>query len=251
MTGYTVYYELIPETFVPGKRLGRHIRHDSRSRGYPYRAVNPTAALKTTLIERYIAILNQGTVGDCTENAGVGACGTGQIYLDLDVEQRNSLNEILAVSMYSDEEVLLGYGPYPPNDDGGDGLAACQVMKTHGLISGYTHCTTLNDVLEAVNDGNQVMIGSNWYDSMDNPTSSGLVSISPNAVVRGGHEYLARGINVESQLVFLDNSWGDEWGLKGSFEYSWDTLDRLLSEQGDGTVPAGINQPKPVPVVTS
>jgi hypothetical protein len=80
------------------------------------------------------------------------------------------------------------------------------------------------------------MIGSNWYDSMDSPDSSGLVTISPNAVVRGGHEYLARGLDVDKHLVHLDNSWGTSYGINGSFSYSWDTLTRLLSETGDGTI---------------
>jgi hypothetical protein len=238
---YTIHFRHISEHVVPGKRLGRHVRHDSRSLKYRYRSVAPSV-LKTGMIERNIPILNQGDVGDCTENAGVGALGTGSLWNALPELYRSDLYlaENLAVSLYSQEEILLGYGPYPPNDNGGDGLAACQVMESAGLISGYTHCLSLDDILEALNDGNPVMIGSNWYDSFDSPDSNGLVTITPNADVRGGHEYLARGLNVEDKLVWLDNSWGSGWGNQGSFTYSWDTLTQLLAEQGDGTVPTAL-----------
>ena len=83
---------------------------------------------------------------------------------------------------------------------------------------------------------------------MDNPSPTGLVTISPGAQVRGGHEYLARGIDTANRLVRLDNSWGTGWGTQGSFVYSWDTLQRLLSEEGDGTVSVPLSQPAPVPV---
>lgn len=235
---YTINVRRIPEYVVEGNRLGRHVRHDSRSLDYPYRRSGQP--VKDNLIERYIPILNQGSVGDCTENAGVGALGSGPLWNHLDTAQQGQLNEGLSVSMYSDEEVILGYGPYPPNDNGGDGLAACQVMQQRGYISGYTHCLSLDDILAAISDGNPVMIGSNWYDSFDSPDSNGLVSISPNATVRGGHEYLARGVKNEGQLILLDNSWGDSFGVNGSFQYTWDTLARLLSEQGDGTVPTAL-----------
>ena len=37
------------------------------------------------------------------------------------------------------------------------------------------------------------------------------------------------------------------WGVNGSFTMSWATLDRLLHEQGDGTVPVPVAAPAPVP----
>jgi hypothetical protein len=245
---YTVQIRHIPEHVVPGKRLGRHVRHDSRSLAYRYAA--PTLApLRTNLIERYIPILNQLQTSACTANALTGVCGTGDVYLALNPAQQSGLNEYRALAFYSQEELALGYGPYPPNDNGGDGVTIAGVGKADGYISGYTHTFALNDVLEALSADEAVMIGSNWYDSFDEPSSSGLIEISPSATVRGGHEYLCRGINVADQLVFCDNSWGAEWGLKGSMEMGWDTLARLLSEEGDGTVPTSLYKPAPVPSV--
>lgn len=243
---YTVSVRAIPEFIVDRKRLNRHVRHDSRSRGYRY--LGSGAPLKTNIVKRYIPILNQGQIGDCTCNAMVGACGCGSVYNALSSVQVSSLTETTCIDWYSQEEQILYGAPYPPTDQGGDGLTIAGVAKTNGYISAYTHCFALQDVLQAISDGHAVCIGSNWYSSFDNPAGSdALVSITPTASVRGGHEYLARGINVDQKLILLDNSWGNGWGDAGSFIYSWDTLDQLLSEQGDGTVPLALGTPAPAP----
>lgn len=244
-TGHTIYRRRIKEHPLPGKPLGRHVHHDSRSLLYPWRESGQP--LKDTLLTRHVGILDQGSVGSCTGNAETGALGTDPLYAALPAATQAELNEALALALYSAAENIDGDGPYPPNDNGSTGLSVCKAAKNAGLISGYVHCLSLASVLDAISSGSPVIIGSNWYDSMDTPGSSGLVTISPGAQVRGGHEYLARGIDTTRKLVFLDNSWGTGFGVKGSFSYSWDTLQRLLSEQGDGAVSVPLSQPAPTP----
>jgi hypothetical protein len=158
------------------------------------------------------------------------------------------LNEEFAqTTVYSGAEMIDGDGPFPPNDNGSSGPSAAQVVKNAGYISGYLHCFALTDVLDALEEY-PLTIGANWYDSMDQPDSSGLVTISPSAQVRGGHEFLCRGKDTVKQLLHFDNSWGPDWGVQGSFSMSWATLDRLLHEQGDATVSLPLTVPKPVPV---
>lgn len=245
---WTIEHVRIPEIVVPGKRLGRHVRRDSRSLAYPFRA--PAGiTIASQLWPRHIPVLDQGNIGSCTGNAEVGALGTGALWTALPSGEQNSgyLNEALALKIYSAAETIDGDGPYPPNDNGSSGPSAAQAAKTMGLISGYTHITSLNDILAALQTG-PVMVGSNWYDSMDSPSSSGLVSIAKGATVRGGHEYLCRGVDVDKQLLLLDNSWGSSFGAAGSFSYSYATLERLLAEDGDGTVCLPVSAPAPVPV---
>ncbi len=226
--------------------LGRNVYHDSRNRAYPWQApVRTYAGLTSQLWPRHIPILDQGNVGSCTGNEQVGALGTGSVFLALPAGHP-ALDETLAVKIYSGAETIDGDGPYPPNDNGSSGPSAAQVAKNLGLISGYLHCFSLNDVLDALETG-PVGIGANWYDSMDNP-NGGVVQISPGAQVRGGHEYLCRGKDVPSKMLFFDNSWGTGWGTGGSFSYSFATLERLLAEQGDATVSLPLNVPVPPPV---
>jgi hypothetical protein len=232
---YSVDVRRIEEFKVDGKRLGRHVRHDSRA--WDHRHQRSCVPLQTTLIPRYIAILDQNGYGACTGNADTGALGSGSLFAAFSKAFPNLvLNELFAQGMYSAAETLDGDGPFPPNDNGSTGPSVAQATLNLGYIDSYTHCFSPTDVLDALSSGKTVMIGSNWYDSMDRPDSNGLVTISPNAAIRGGHEYLARGLDVDNRLVNLDNSWGTSYGINGSFSYSWDTLTRLLSETGDGTI---------------
>lgn len=236
MDEYWVYHRPIPEHKVKGKPLGRHVKHDSRSRAHPYRRAD--VALQSREVKRYIDILNQLQVGSCTGNAETGEIGSGDNYAAFRSAFASlALDETFALGLYSAAEQIDGNGPYPPNDFGSSGLSVAQAAKNAGYISAYVHCLSLQDVLNALSAGRAVILGTNWYDSMDTPDpTTGVVTISQNASVRGGHEYLARMIDVDERLVGNDNSWGDTWGDKGRFRYSWDTLERLLAEQGDGTI---------------
>jgi hypothetical protein len=71
----TIYRERIPST---DPRLGRHVLHDSQSRRFPV----DTAGLSIVSVRhtRRIAILDQGQLGSCTGNAGVGCLGTDPYY---------------------------------------------------------------------------------------------------------------------------------------------------------------------------
>ncbi len=249
MPGYTTYRNRIEEQAVSGRRLGRHVHHDSRSLAYPYRGSG--TPLKDVLLTRRIPILDQQQTGSCTGQAETGALGSDPLWPSLPADRQAEVNEALALSLYSAAEDIDGDGPFPPQDNGSTGLSVCKAAKNGGWISGYTHCLSLSSVLDAISSGHAVILGTNWYDSMDTPDSSGLVTISPAAQVRGGHEYLARGIDTERKLVLLDNSWGAGWGARGSFAYSWDTLQRLLSEEGDGTVSVPVTQPPPQPAPPS
>jgi hypothetical protein len=194
-----------------------------------------------------IPVLDQLNLGSCTGNALVGAAGTTPVYEALPAGHP-ALNEAEAVKIYSRATVLDGYtGTYPPDDTGSDGLSVCKAAIEAGLLSGYTHCFSLADALQALTAG-PVLFGITWYSSFDSPASNGLVAIASGAYVRGGHEIVGRGIDITSKLVFLDNSWGPGWGNGGSFCMSWATLDRLLAEDGDATVPVPSTEPPPEPV---
>jgi hypothetical protein len=232
-----------PPSTSDGGRLGRHVHHDSRSLWYAYQRTAP--ALVSVLHTRHIPILDQGQTSSCTGNGEVGCLGTDPLWGALPAHP--VLNEAEALRLYSAAEVIDGDGPYPPNDNGSSGLSAAKAAKNAGLIAGYVHCLSLADVLDALQFG-PVSIGINWYDSFDNVPASGLLAISKGAQVRGGHEPMLRGVDVNAQTVLGDNSWGTSWGVQGSFSMGWATLERLLSEDGDGTVSVPLSQPAPVPV---
>lgn len=241
---WSVEYTHIQEEIVPGKRLGRHVRHDSRNWSYPH--FRQDRQLTSQLWARTIPILNQGDVGSCTAEAGVGALATEPLVAALPAAHP-VLDQAFSYTIYSAEETLDGDGPYPPQDNGSSGPTCGQVLKNLGLVSGYTHAFDLASLLDALEDG-PALLGINWYQGFDSPDSTGLVTISGN--VRGGHEVLARGKDVDRQVIHCDNSWGAAWGNQGSFDIGYGTMTRLLAEQGDVTVlvPLTVPAPQPVPV---
>ena len=234
----------IDEHPVEGKRLGRHVNHDERSRLYAFVA-EEAAVIVTTTHARISPVLDQGNLGSCTGNALVGALGTAPAYATLPANHP-ALDEPLAIKVYSDAtQIDSASGTYPPTDTGSDGLSVAKVAKSLGLISGYLHTFTLNDALVALMT-QPVIIGVNWYAGFDNPDAAGLVKVS--GVVRGGHEFELIAVDAEAKTVTAVNSWGSNWGVNGCFTFSWDDLDRLLSEQGDVIMLIPLTAPPPVPV---
>lgn len=240
-----VLHQTIPEEIIRDKRLGRHFKYDSRSARYPYQRALEDAALADQLWERMIPVLDQGDVGSCTGNAETGSCGTKPFFDTLPAG--TVLDETMALKIYSAAETIDGDGPYPPQDNGSSGTSAAQAAKNLGLISGYTHATSSAEMADALQSG-PVIVGVNWYSSFDTPASDGTIAISKGAYVRGGHEFVVRGVKVGPKTFQADNSWGTSWGNNGSMQFSWSTMDRLFSEQGDCTVSVPLSQPAPTPI---
>jgi hypothetical protein len=243
-----VYYERIPSTDI---RLGRHIRHDDASRAYAY----PTAGLtlQSAKHARRIPVLDQGQLGSCTGNAGIGALGTDPLFETLvdpgavtgTPGSRYSFDESGAVALYSAATKLDDApGQYPPTDTGSDGLSVAKALKAAGEISGYQHTFTLTDALLALGQ-TPVITGVSWYEDMFTPDADGRLHIT--GALAGGHEFVVDEIDVDLERVWMTNSWGTSWGVGGRAYLTFDDWGALLADQGDVTVFTPLSQPAPTP----
>jgi hypothetical protein len=217
----------LTEQHVQGKRLGRHVRHDPRSRDF---AASRATQVTSVTHQATGLPLDQGKIGSCTANALCGALNSAP-----DFGGGAALTEQDAVSLYELETQMEGQ-PYPPNDPGGSGLMVCKAAKQRGLLSSYAHAFGIQHALEAL-VLRPVITGISWYSSFDHPDPNGLVAITPDATIRGGHEIVADQIDADNQLVWFWNSWGASWGVGGRFCMSYTTWEQLLEQQGDATVP--------------
>lgn len=230
----TVHARRIGEYAVAGRRLGRHIEHDPRSRGYPVRAAMPAGGLRKVRHRRYGQVLDQGDVGSCTGNAAAGALNT----LPLHRRGGRLLREQDAVDLYAAATQVDEFeGGYPPDDTGSSGLAVAKAAKQKGLISGYRHAFSVEDALAALMFA-PLITGVDWYESFDTPDPQGLVKVGGQ--VRGGHEFevlgFAPGRSLEEGVVEAANSWGPDWGFRGRFRFTVATWRALLAAEGDATV---------------
>lgn len=239
--------------------LGRHVRHDPASRAFAF----PTAGLtlKSVRHERRIPVLDQGQLGSCTGNAGVGCLGTDPFYATVallplrhtgsrqlaDGRLLYALDEEGAVQLYS-AATRLDDAPaqYPPTDTGSDGLSVAKALKAAGEISGYQHTFSLQDALLALTV-TPFITGVTWYNSMFNPDADGRLIVDPKSGVAGGHEFVVDQLDVEHQRVWMTNSWGAGWGAQGRAYLTWDDYGALLADQGDVTVFVPLTQPAPTP----
>jgi hypothetical protein len=240
-----IYREQIPEIKVAGRPLGRHIYRDARSLNFP------ADLAKQIVSVRHASSglpLNQGDTGSCTAHGLCGALNTVPHW----ESGQPTLGEPDAYAAYSLEEQLEGFGPYPPADNGGSGTMVCKAAKQLGWLSSYQTADGIVAAIRAL-ALRPVITGTNWLTSFDSPDLNGLVEITPNATVRGGHEYMRDEIivpagltlttdaeilaNLDQILIGGFNSWGTSYGKGGRFYYTANTWQTLLERQGDVTVP--------------
>lgn len=227
---YSVEFEELP--FVPGDggMLGRHVEHDDRSKNFPVET-GSQQALRSVTWPRRSVIFDQGEIGSCTGNAITGAEATDSI----NRRGTSGLIEWNALDMY--ERITRSDripGSYPPDDTGSTGLAACKTAKARGWISSYRHAFSLHAMLHALQTG-PAIVGMAWLTGCDTPNSNGLISYTGD--VRGGHEILCRGVDIENHWLYFDNSWGSDWGMQGSFAMTFPDFEMAMADSGDMTVP--------------
>lgn len=237
----TIYRERYRPT---DHRLGRHVNHDSQSRRYPVDTTGLTIA--SVRHHRRIAVLDQGNLGSCTGNAGIGLLGTDPNYDTLPATGGYALNQQGAIKLYGDATRIDPYpGEYPPEDTGSDGLSVAKVLKAAGDISGFAWAFSLDDALKALS-ASPLITGIPWYNSMFSPGPDGLVRVSGS--LAGGHEIVVDEYDAARGWVGFTNSWGSSWGLAGRFYLQAEDWGALLAQQGDVTAFVPATAPAPVPV---
>lgn len=250
------HVELLPSG--GGVPLGRHVEHDPRSLAYAA-GVLPKAAIQPVDWTRRIPVLDQGQLGSCTGNAGVGLLGTdsaarrGLTSVTITAAAAKAsrgrftagehvLDEAFAVALYSLASVLDSVpGQYPPEDTGSSGLGVGKALQALGLAVSYSHAFSVAALDSALQSG-PVMIGIPWVESMFTPTPDGRILVDPGSGAAGGHE-IELNRYTSSGSYWVTNSWGPCWGIDGSGYLTRADLTWLLAHDGDVTIPAWTTTP--------
>lgn len=229
--------------------LGRNINHDSQS--WAYRVRRTGRPIVDVRHAAHMPVLNQGSLGSCTGNAGIGCLGRDPFYGTLTGTGKFPLTEDGAVALYSRATGVDPYaGTYPPNDTGSDGLSIAKVLKAEGMISGYLWAFTPQEALEALMD-RPVITGVPWFNSMFDPQPNGECVVNPASGDAGGHEVCVDQFEfaggADGGRVWFSNSWGEGWGRNGRAWWSFNAWSRLLAMNGDVTQFVPVTKPAPTP----
>lgn len=218
-------------------RLGRHVKHDSRSLNYTFAA--PASTTIKSVDWPVNGTLDQGQIGSCTGNALAQWLNTDFAQAALKAKRpavARLLTEKDALAFYSLATKLDNApGQYPPTDTGSDGLDVCKAGVQLGYLSGYQHVLSFNDLLLALQH-TPVIVGTEWLKNMFTPIRSSDV-LQVTGAVEGGHEYLIRGVDIDKRLITMHNSWAASWGKNGDAYITFSSFEKLLAAQGDITVP--------------
>jgi hypothetical protein len=235
-------YHRFEEEKHAGMRLGRHQWLDGRS--LAFMVENDVAEMARVLTdrewERVLAVLDQGTLGSCTGNAGTGALGTEPFYSAVGNAVLGDPSDAIAaekfaVDLYAAATEVDPYpGTYPPEDTGSSGLAICKVLKTRGTIPRYRWARSPYGLLRLLQYG-PVLQGMPWYNAFFEPDSDGFIDADPRwqgSGVAGGHEVEAVGAELDTSDAFNStiiyvNSWGASWADGGRFRMRLRTYEQL------------------------
>lgn len=95
----------------------------------------------------------------------------------------------------------------------------------------YYRVETLDECLQVLSTGRTFMFGFSVTDAIDNLPKSAMLSLpgAKDAII-GGHEVVAVGHSLKQKFIWVQNSWGSEFGVKGCFKmpFSWFTDPRRL-----------------------
>ena len=222
-------------------------------RDYKYSSVREVVELPSSVDLRNIcsAIDDQGNLGSCTANAGVGLLEA------LDKKPDGKYTDLSRLFLYYNTRVLEGTVRY---DSGCTVRNTLKAMFKYGVcpesrwpykiekyrtkpnatsykdglrrvIKGYYSMRTLGEIKASLAEGMPVMFGFTVYENFESEevVRTGQLGMpSPKDAVLGGHCVLAVGYDDASQKLIVRNSWG-MWGDAGCFYMPYEYVTQKIA----------------------
>lgn len=174
--------------------------------------------------------LDQGMKPHCVAFSGLGFMGAAPLMRTENYETTTIYGECQRNDEWPGE-----------NYDGTSVRALMKVMSARGYISSYVWGQTTDEMIEWLVGGyGTIIVGTNWYESMDEVPADGVMRLPGTmATPIGGHAYRVRWFDKKEKLFWIPNSWGYRWGIPKRGGYAgWakmrvDDMARLIREYGE------------------
>jgi hypothetical protein len=119
--------------------------------------------------------------------------------------------------------------PWPGDDyDGTTVAAGAKVAIARSALDRYLWAGSKSEIDMWILTKGPVVVGSDWFKSMDSVGRLGWVKVDPSSGVRGGHAYLLLGRTSARNYVF-QNSWGVEYADEGLFYMNEENFNMLVT----------------------
>lgn len=209
-------------------QLGRQVVHDPQSRGFALTVKVDRSTWHNKRVRLYDPIPNPNQkIGNCT-----GCAKAMQFNAQTNRISGRVFNMKDADRFYSRATSLDPWpGSWEPDDTGSSGLGSAKAAQQLGdggeyrwLFGGVDH------VVQAIMEDTVVSNGTWWYESMFDIDPYGRIEVAGDRA--GGHQWIARGYDVDTDEV-IGRCW---WGTFRDFKIKRTVLGDLLADDGDSHV---------------
>lgn len=176
------------------------------------------------------ARLNQGQTSTCVAHAWVHLAENSPVTRPGTLDPIAIYQRATEIDEWVDNDGDLNFGTSV--------RAGAKAMAELSVISEYRWAWDLQTAVEWLLTKGPLVIGVDWYSEMMRPTYDGF--IWPAGSLVGGHAVVLDGVNTVNRFVRGLNSWGPDWGNKGTFRLTFEALEALIVADGEVCMAAEI-----------
>lgn len=215
--------------------LGRRFAPDQRDWSYPARSALPVT--EPALPYKYWSHrtkLDQGNTGTCVAHGCTHLVENSPICPPGTVNPFDLYREIVLLDEWSENDYEAS-GSEDNMQFGTSVRAGMKALQARGLISEYRWAWNADTVARWIWTSGPVVIGVSWFNGMFYPDLKTHI-IEATGGVAGGHCVILDGVNMKTRMVRCLNSWGPSYGNNGAARMTFETLEKLLADDGEAAM---------------
>ena len=222
-------------------KFGRLLAVDERDRQYPAQAALPAEEPERTYkYWPHRTKLDQGQTGTCVAHGCTHLVENSPICPPGTINPFELYREIVLLDEWSDND---GEASAADSDMqfGTSVRAGMKALQARGLISEYRWAWDADTAARWIWTSGPVVIGVTWFNGLFYPDPRTRI-VEATGGIAGGHCVILDGVNMTNRMVRFLNSWGPSYGQNGAARMTFETLDKLLADEGEAAMAIEVSQ---------